>query len=523
LDSVSIEYKGKIYSIPEASVVKQGTNLSVPFTSLTGVDGRPSGRVTIYLTADGNIKQSTKSFIDGVGPALSSAEVLENNGEAGDILFLTFSESVVPSFLMGKQLLLIKAGTTDTTVLNIDIVTAIQSDSLVTVQVSGSSKRPVAGDALRLVPGSKNGEISDLNTNRPHDQNHSVVLTLKQGPAAISSVYYYDYNADGYVDSVRISFKRTVQISEFASLNLHWNIQSNFKIEPIKIGDIKKVDDSTYLLPANGSVMASGNILTNPGMEISVVYVSSPDKSVNKPVSDSAAPVAISAQILPGVYTSSNSRMDDTLIVTISEKIKDPFDSDPFIFASKKGTGTYKLKLHYIGSQGTSYRFSIEQNNSESSVMPSSGDSLWINHAAEISDIGGSIQNNKGNRRVLISIIRPAANWRVLVGPNPFKPNETEVSSEFPGRLEKKGIGIKVKPTTPIELDNIEVFCTIYDALGNTVTSNELVPQGDSFYWVWNGYNRNHRAVGAGTYGAIIVITEEHGKQVLKQKISVKR
>ena len=116
LDSVSIEYKGKLYSIPAASVVKQGTNLSVPFTSLSGADGQPSGRVTMYLTVDGGTKQSTKSFIDGVGPALSNAAVLENNGTASDILYLTFSEPIVPSFLKGKQLLLIKAGTTDTTI-----------------------------------------------------------------------------------------------------------------------------------------------------------------------------------------------------------------------------------------------------------------------------------------------------------------------------------------------------------------------------------------------------------------------
>ena len=391
------------------------------------------------------------------------------------------------------------------------------------MQVSGASNRPVAGDALRLVPGSKNGEISDLNTNLPHNQNHSVVLTLKNGPTAISSAYYYDSNADGYVDSVRIRFKRAVQVSEFASLNLYWKIQSISKIEPVKIADIKKVDDSTYLLAANGMAMTSGKILTNPGMELGLVYGSFPDQSIPKMVADNAAPVAISAQILPGAFTSSSSRLADTLIVVLSEKIKEPFDSDPFQFASKNGNGPYKLKLHYIGSQGTTYRFTIEQDNSASAVTPSSGDSLWINPSAEISDIGGAVQDNPRNRRVLLAIIWPPANWLALVGPNPFTPNITEVSSEFPGSLEKQGIGIKVKPTTSIELDKVQVSCTIYDVMGNTVRTLTLIPKGDSFYCVWNGYNKNNRLVGSGTYSVFIMINDGTGKKVLKQKISVKR
>lgn len=521
IDSVNIDYRGNLYSIPAASVVKQELTLSVPFTSLTGTDGRPAGNVTIFMAVDGAGKQNTKQFTDGVGPALSAAGVMESNGTNQDVLILTFTEQVLPATLKGKQLLLVKANAADTISLSIDSVANLQNDSLITVKVTSSSVRPEAGDALRLVPGSKKGTISDLNTNLPHDLNPSVVLTLKKGPAQINSAAYFDNNADGYIDCVKVRFKRAVDKNEISKININWNIQPN-KNESVNVDSIEKIDDTTYSIPASGIIVAPNAILTNPGMAISISYANINDPPVSFQISDSAAPVIISAQLLLGtLIPNSSSRQADTLEVVFSEKTKESFGSSPFIFAHKNGNGEYTLNLTYIGSRGTTYIFKADNN---SNITFSKGDSIWIDPSARISDADGVVQGNSQNRHALLDIVLPPTVWRAVIGPNPFTPNITMTPADFPGDISngKYGIGIKVVPTTSVDIDNVQMTCFIYDALGNLIIEKQLKMHNNSFYCVWDGYNRNNRIVGTGTY--LVSINDNRGKKIVPVlKIAVKR
>jgi hypothetical protein len=194
LDSVVVVYRGQQYSRPAASVSVRGPIILVPFTMLNGTAGRPSGVAMLFITVDGDTKSDMHTFTDGVCPALIAADVLENDGTQSDILFVTFSESVNATSIVGKQLLLIKTGTVDTVTLTVTQVTAKTNDSMYMIQLAASDPKVAADDRLRLQPESAGGSITDSAKNKPHDLNRSVIVGFRAGTAALAPVWYLDAN-----------------------------------------------------------------------------------------------------------------------------------------------------------------------------------------------------------------------------------------------------------------------------------------------------------------------------------------
>jgi len=142
-------------------------------------------------------------------------------------------------------------------------------------------------------------------------------------------------------------------------------------------------------------------------------------------------------------------------------------------------------------------------------TMISSGDSIWISSVAKVSDLNGAIQENIKNRRVTMSIVWPPANWKVAIGPNPFKPGETVIPDNIQDRGKGFGTVIRIKPTSSVDIEKVDVKCRVYDLLGNMLFEKKCNRQGDSYYVVWDGSNKNYRFVGAGTYKVFAVIDGE--------------
>jgi hypothetical protein len=66
----------------------------------------------------------------------------------------------------------------------------------------------------------------------------------------------------------------------------------------------------------------------------------------------------------------------------------------------------------------------------------------------------------------------------------------------------------------------------IFDVLGNCMFENQLALRGadnNSYYFVWDGRNKNSRWVGSGIYRAIITVTDETGTSSKSVSIGVKR
>lgn len=495
LSSVEISYRGGPYIIPGASCIIGGNTVLTPFTSSAGIDGRPSGNVKINIDNDGDPESHSGAFTDGVGPSLIAADVLENESSDPDILFLTFSEPIFTSTVKGNQLLLIKAGD-DTIPLNILTINNIDNDSTITVLASSSAGKPLAGDLLRLVPGSQGGKISELNGVLPHDLNIPVEIGFRAGAAAIKSSWYSDSDANGIIDRLYLQFKRPVKSQEFDTIRVQWNSLGHL-IDP---GIIQFVNDSTFYIPVEGTVVRTDQPLTSGFMLAAVEFKAAKGVLRTSIAIDSAAPVLVSAVLRSGRYNLSGEPDDDTLICEFSEDIPAPGNS-PFLLANPQ-TGQYRFNLTPYNSKTTFLVNSIDP----SGISPADNDSIWIDISALVKDSSGNIQSNPSNRRVLLQIIEVEPQWMARIGPNPVRPPSPTI--------------IQITPVTPAPVSRFRAQIVIYDALGNRIIDSEMSSMGRLFEYQWNGYNRRGRRVGVGTYMAQVIV-KENSKTVYTEKIFV--
>jgi|GEM_PF-1518472 fibro-slime domain len=508
LDSVVITYRGQIYSIPASKTVLAGKTLFVPFAGVTS-DAQPSGTAAIFMTVDAAGKSYSKTFVDGVGPALISAVVLENDGTNPDILFLAFSEPVTPASLMGKQLLLMSAGSSDTVQLTVTDFANTANDSVYSITLSPAGKHPLAGDRLRLVPGSQGGTISDQNANRPHDLNRSVVLGFKPGPTSIVSAWYRDGNADGFIDTVAIAFKRPVQVSSVQMIVIKWISPS--KIDTVQLSTLKKLNDSTYFIPVHGESLIPKMVRTNIPMELLATYTDFPDVPPRSAILiDSAAPVLIDTAKL--VY--GNSPDSTFLTISFSENVRQP-GNHPFYLLSKASGVQYQFRLTLISTNGNSYTFHVDA--IEGGVVPyaGNGDLIWINTDSlpPVSDVNGCMQRNPLNRRVVLYVVMPPMNWDFPISKNPFVAGSAG------------GSEIGAVPRGPvIDADQYSLTIDIFDMIGNLVISSPMHPKVNGWSYTWDGRNRNSRTVGTGVYSAIIRIYKNNIANSTKRiRIGIKR
>ena len=501
LDSVQIAYRGTITTIPVQNVTLQGVQLGVPLPGTWGIDGRPEGTATLFMTVGGEGESNTGAVTDGVSPAIIAADVLENDEAGADILFLTFSEPILTGSVVGRQLLLIKQGTTDTVALTVAQILGQANDSTFTVQIAQSEVKALTGDRLRLIPESAGGTLADANGNKAHDLNRSVVIGFRAGAAAIAEAWYRDENADGIIDRVVVRFKRKVELSEIDTISIF----RNQKLFSFSSSSCTRVSDSVFSIDI-GASLASLSISTGGGMYVSVVYQALPDISRSATVADSAAPVIVSATLTPGSFTETGTRENDFLEVVFSEESME-FGLSPFLLSTRKDGQHYRYTLEFIekGATAYSYRFRVLSISNTAIQFASAGDTIWIDPSAGIHDSGGVEQDNPENRRALVQVNWPRAEWRIAIAPNPFT-RTTQVS----GPLAGGGIGtaIVLTPTAPIDESTTRAQVIIYDQVGNVVKKSDFEPFGRGFRIVWNGTNRNGRYVGIGTYIAVIRVDD---------------
>ncbi len=488
LTSVEITYRDKQYSIPSVSCQIIGTTLTVPFTSTTGIDAKPVGTVKIKMDIKNKEKSSTRPFTDGVGPSLIYAEILEKEDNEPDLLFLYFSEAIKQSSLIGDQLLLLKDGSSDTVHLKISRTNKMINDSSFSVSLAVSNSTIQPGDKLRLVPAVMSGTISDAGDNKPHLLNKPVIIALKKGAASILKAWYKDGNANGTIDSLMIHYKRHVEISEFDSISIQWNLTLH-KVSP---DNFRAAGDSLIAISLKGAVISSDEIITGGSMFLSQKFKSTSTLRTAT-VIDSAAPVISSARLLLGGYDDNWNKFADTLSLVFSEIIHST-DVAPCSLSNSSNSSRYRFITSSKDVTGKNCRFIID-NYEPSNSHPERADSIWINVNAEVSDEGGVSQKSLLNRRVLLDIVQPPAIWIFKVGPNPVTiPNEEVI--------------LWVASKKNIDLRPFNATVNIYDALGNTVSRSTMTNNGKSLMYTWNGRNSKGRLVGEGTYLAYVSIYE---------------
>ena len=509
LDNVLIDYRGNVYNIPAANADLQDVNLTVPFTSQSGTDPVPTGMVTIILTAEGSSRQSSKTFTDGVGPALSNAFLSENLSGDTDTLSIAFSEQISMTNLVGPNLQLIKSSTGERvtlTVLSI-ISGGGNQNTLVAVQ-SASSVRPAEGDSLRLVPGEQGGSVTDLAGNKPHLLNRPVVIRGK--PAPLTGGWYVDETGDGVVDAVYLRFHRSVDINDML-FSLSWG--GSQRLNSIT-SEYFTYSGSTSVVKVAlpDSFKVGTGIKTSGAMFVLVESVAFPELWRSIEAADSAAPVIEKAAIYTGSAIDENTVAPDTLEVYFTEKVAITPLKNPFQLLQPPSTEYSLSELNQISLNQNVARFTFRT--PSGTVNPKNGDSIRINPESTVSDTSGSFQNNPSNRYVKLEMNRRSVPWVVQAGPNPFNPTLGQAIT----------IRVGASLQSPIRPEITDISIKMFDAVGNQILPDvRLSETRNGFEFRWNGRNKNNRIVATGVYLCVIKFHDGTGTQIQKVMVAVDR
>jgi len=250
-------------------------------------------------------------------------------------------------------------------------------------------------------------------------------------------------------------------------------------------------------------------------MNAIVRYSSVPDKSAGHAVADSAAPVLVSAKYYCGGTINDTVNAKDTLKLVFSEPLGTLLPQISFKALATKSLTPYSIAVNttILSTTGVNRNFLV---NSITGVpAPTKGDSIWIDPASNVSDIGNVVQLNPNNNRVAFDVVPAPYSWAVQFSKNPFVPGQATTMQG----ISAVGIVIKIVPTTKITMDT-SATGRIYDLMGNLIM--EKTPFHNNVI-IWDGRNRNNRYVGTGTYLAIVTAMNNGILSTQKYRIGVKR
>lgn len=544
LISVVVTYKGVLDTVPASQVSLDGTSLFVPMRNATEVDYAPTGTVKLIMEVVGTTKYSEADFLDGIGPIVRSAAIKERFGDnvTQDSLYITFSEPVTNPGEVGWIYNLyngvsVVAGSP--TVAH----TQVENDERTRwLYVISRSPQVKAGMGLQLRSGA---QLSDDAGNTAHVGVHdTVIITLIPAPVPIREAWYVDDDADGVVDRVFVRFFKT--ISDFSSIDIsvRWTADG-LTGTPTELS-YTSGDSSLVYWSIDGAFPTVPTGRTGGGMDISVLYTLL-SHTESGAVADSAAPIILAADYLPGRILDEFVFDPDTLRVRFSENpdVGKIDSNEPLEFRGRDGGSTYGMWLSVDRIEGgNTVRFVVD------SLLgikyPKDNDTVWINDVSrDIVDMNGNVQTVDANKRVPMNVTsKPyllVISVETPVSPKTNKtPEMITAARGIEGVTITRGVGILVDPKTPLDDVTLEkARAVIYDAVGNTVAELAEIkaaysksdylqitrdPESGGLAIFWNGLNRQGRDVGSGTYLMFLRIEDSNGEaRIEKMRIGVQR
>jgi hypothetical protein len=540
-DHITVTYNSNITKLPDSIIVEfpnkttiqtvrsskdsflvNTTEISAKFNPpitqyVTSFTQGSRGNGKSYMTVDGlgNIPTGFQVY-DSIGPVLKgTAYMYEKIGDGNDTLTFTFSENVPVQTLLDTSLTLRKSGI-ESTLRVINIISYDAATSMVTVVIQKGNATISDGDTLRINP---LGPLTDLFGNRVSPQNRGIPITQKVSSPKISSASYFDKDCDGRIDLVDITFFKKIDKAKL-SIGFTWNGQPRLAINP---GSVSYTDETQTRLVLNVKGLIENGIITTGGiMKISALYSDFPTDSMRANVQDQAAPVIIYADFKP---SGSLTNQVDTLGVKFSESIQSIIPGTHFRFLRTDSSKEYSMNLkQYKMVDSTLLVFAGDV---VGISFPGEKDSIKIKADSSVYDISGNIQLNTENPWAPLRVKPMPFTVKTSCGPNPFSPDTSIVPNQFqlPASLRnKRGTIIKVEPVARL-ISKIDMtgFVYIYDAVGNLISSGNLVRQenGYNVYFLWDGKNRDKRKVGMGTYVAIVKVTDNSTGKTTVNRLSI--
>ncbi len=350
--------------------------------------------------------------------------------------------------------------------------------------------------------------------------NDTAILTFNILEVKIPKVLfsgYYDFDANGKIDSVYIQFTDTFNFPDQVEYNLIWT-SHNQDIQIVN-GAIK--DNNLFI-----DIKEGDEIKTSGEMKL-LIYDPSNGDSLQINVNDKAAPVLSRV-----IYE--NGKSDKSMLkVVFSENIEMYSSSSPFNFYRKTDNKLVLYEILISNTKLNGNRMSWISDIDSVTVVDYVfyNDSVNINVESDIVDCEGNLQNNEQNRLVKLEIENNDFEIEVSII-TPFTPLKTDVPHKFKelfNNAELKGTIIDVDFKSQIPLEESDLECSIYDVVGNlvahcggidSISKNLKIDRYDNSRKIivyWSGRNESHRIVASGTYLIILRIKPQIGIVISKK------
>lgn len=389
-----------------------------------------------------------------------------------------------------------------------------------------------------------------------NDENPKLTLdTLKiktpfefSGALEVDKAYYYDNNADGYVDSILCEFTSSIvgNITKDHIKELLDNSLNLPDFREFKVNDYNVDNDKFYLLVDESTNHDPFTYITKDDNLALAEYVFSTGGIITKKdvvPEDRVAPLIHwnpkSAYLIDNMIDT----LDDTLFITFSETVERVTAELPFFFLDVDNDKEYEVRLKDFELVQDKKRMVFKVLDFSGVDYMEHGDSVWIRGIDRVTDTQGNCQNDDRNPKRMLYVTKRIVPYTLIPeAVTPVNPKLLTKKNEIPWEIEKvlkdgnifdelqlpkgnekyHGMIIMAVPH-PKEIGKYLLdleyrgSLSIYDALGNTVVSS--LPMSwwhdkKSLVTVWNMKNDNGRVVTTGTYISLIVfedVTESMG------------
>ncbi len=521
-----------------------------PMTSVTADD-----KLTIkqhILSTGGSVEAASIAIVDKVAPIIHWKErsaLLYDYKSTGkkDTLGVRFSEEI-QSVSSNEPFYFLKTNNGQQYSAQLNPINQPKPDSLIfeVTSVNGVSEI-VDGDSLWIHETDKVKDNAGNAQNNNKNSKRKVYVQQVYGSVFVDHGYYFDLNADGFIDSIAVKASTDID-GGFTQAIIDEMVQNAITLPSYRNFTVLAqgmTSDGFYIKVVETREYPVTSVTGDDKLNVSSYVLTSGGNVVEKSavLLDRIAPLIHWDEKSAYAIVHQDTTISDSIYVTFSEPIKQVSHEVPFYFLSKMESKTYTAKLKRVNQPKPEQLLFEVLSLADNIDKLRGGDSIWIHESDRVGDLckdlsGNSMtnfQNNPHNtkrelfveRRLIPFTMLPKAaspvNRNNLVTDkfiNIFKNDDNSPNNIFEGlKLEKSGDGYigMVINVVPDRLENVFAAfrckgeLSILDAVGNRVIESRKMgwdEKNKRLIFVWNLKNSNNRYVGSGMYVCLIEIEE---------------